>query len=219
MHAGYQNAGLARSLQTAMNDVRLCAPVYFKLILGFRKKNAGSWTWCPRGAAILHADVDLHKRTLTVRKRRRGCREYGYDRAALMWLPFQKALGSRRRDRHKTSPTGVDPASLEDRPVHADLIDYQAPATTPVPAGTDAGRGASPIDHRRTRAEQFTFIAKQIEIRNSARIRNGAAAGRFTLRWGADPPSERRVENEHAEPAARQEPQQATRGLYSTRWH
>ncbi|HEX6825420.1 MAG TPA: DNA polymerase [Nitrospiraceae bacterium] len=167
---GIKQAGLWPEYCTyAMNDVRLCTQIYFKLAPELPAEEREVMDLVLRAAVspVLHADVAMLQTHLDELRRRKAwlLRECNYDKAALMsTAKFKEALELLGVEvKFKTSPTGNSiPAFAKTDPFMTELAEYEeADEDTNYKVQTLA---AARLSHRstieETRAQKFVNIAR-----------------------------------------------------------
>jgi citrate lyase gamma subunit len=196
---GIKRAGLWPSFCTyAMQDVRLCAMIYMKLIKEFPLEERRVMDLVLRAAVhpTLYANVTLlesHLIELRTRKARL-LRECGYDKAALMSTAmFKKALEDLGVEiEFKNSPTGKwVPQFSKTDPFMADLLEYTNPALDDDTNYQVQTLAAARLSHKstieETRAERFVNIAKLPWSRTNGTARQCAGSAPMlpvALRYG-----------------------------------
>jgi hypothetical protein len=131
--AGIKQAGLWPDFCTyAMNDVRICAQIYYKLYPELPAEERKVMDLVLRAAVqpVLHADVPMLQQHLDDLRRRKAwlLRECQYDKAALMsTAKFKEALEELGVEiKTKMSATGrTVPAFSKTDPFMAELLEYQ----------------------------------------------------------------------------------------------
>ena len=167
---GIKNAGLWPTYRTyAMNDVRICSHIYFRLASEFPEEEARIMDLVLRCAVqpVLHADVPLLETHLNELRKKKQLllNDCGYDKAALMsTVQFKETLESLGVEiKIKMSATGREvPQFARTDPFMEELLEYDC--------GDDdinykvqtlaAARLSFKSTIEETRAERFVNIAK-----------------------------------------------------------
>jgi DNA polymerase bacteriophage-type len=166
-----KNAGLWPAYRTyAMQDVRLCAQIYFKLAPEFPPEEIKVMDLVLRAAVqpVLHANVPLLQTHLDElrRKKARLLNDCGFDKAALMsTAQFQQALESLGVEiKTKMSPAGREvPQFAKSDPFMEELLEYAGSENDDVNYQVQtlaAARLSFKSTIEETRAERFVNIAK-----------------------------------------------------------
>jgi DNA polymerase family A len=171
MHAqDIKNAGLWPAYQTyAMNDVRECAHIYFKLYPEFPAEERLVMDLVLRAAVqpVLHADVPLLNTHLEELRKRKTwlLRESGYDKACLMsTVQFKEALESLGVEIEvKVSPTGRSiPAFAKSDLFMSKLLEYDGSRNEDINYAVQtlaAARLSQKSTIEETRCQRFADIA------------------------------------------------------------
>jgi DNA polymerase family A/3'-5' exonuclease len=187
-----KNSGLWPQYRTyAMNDVRVCAQIYFKLAPEFPAEEVRIMDLVLRAAVqpILHANIPLLEKHLEElrRKKQRLLNECGFDKAALMsTAQFQQTLESLGVEvKTKPSPANPErrvPAFAKTDGFMEELLEYGGSENEDINYQVQTlamARLSFKSTIEETRAERFVNIAK-LPWRD-----NGAPLLPVALRYGA----------------------------------